>query len=143
VQSGERGAPGDDSLPDENLAVLHLVLVWFGALAHIDQADAQPGAALCQSQQLDQARRVPAEGRVVGHEPASEHRIEAGVEVDRDRDVARVQDRQHAAEAAAMIGGQQFKKLDDPSLGKPVRPTGPAVLGRLPAHHQPQGGLVR
>src|SRR5262249_37202330 len=49
VQSSDRRAPGDDSLPNKNLATLQLVLIPFGALAHIDHADAQSGAALSQA----------------------------------------------------------------------------------------------
>src|SRR5439155_1779708 len=83
-------------------------------------------------------RGVSGELDVVCREPARENRARAQSEMDCDRLAGGVKHRQDPGAAAGARLHQAFDHLHDRSVGEPVKPSGAAVLSRLPSHQQPQ-----
>jgi len=73
VRRRRQWRPGCHPLGNQQIVVLERLLVTFGALAQIDQLNAEGCGLLGHPQMLDQSRGLPAETRVIRREPLREH----------------------------------------------------------------------
>jgi hypothetical protein len=129
VGDPERGTAGDHSSGDEAVIAFHLLLVIvLGASAHVDCAYTGGGHFRGESLKVNQPGRVLAQAGLVSGEPANQQGLGAQAELGGDELVARVQDREQAAELGTAGRQEDVEQLHEPGLGEPVDVVGLPVL---------------
>jgi hypothetical protein len=132
---GPRGHHADVHLDIVGLETLGRLL---GALAHVQDVDTDVAEHLRHHPYLQQPGRVLGEPLVVAGEPADEDSVGTQSELNGDRLLTGIEDREQPGQALTPLGQHRMQQVDHPRAGEAIDVTGlPVPLG-LPRHEQAQ-----